>query len=93
MEIFSPTGIDLKGPNLVFKGPESVKTTLPAFKNGAFKRRFKLHATDNPEQSLPAQKFRLRSETGEILEGVTDAEGHSALFDSVDLNTYKMELL
>lgn len=93
VEIFSPTGIDLKGPNLVFKGPESVKTTLPAFKNGAFKRRFKLHATDNPEQSLPAQKFRLRSETGEILEGVTDAEGHSALFDSVDLNTYKMELL
>lgn len=93
VEIFSPTGIDLKGPNLAFKGPESVKTTVPAFKNGAFKLRFKLHAADNPEQGLPEQKFRLKSETGEILEGVTDAEGHSALFDSVDLNTYKMELL
>lgn len=93
VEIFSPTAIELKGPNLAFKGPESVKTTVPTFEKGEFKRRFKLHATDDPGQAIPNQKFRLQNDAGEIIEGVTDKDGHSSILDSLDLNTYRMELL
>ncbi|MBU9819112.1 type VI secretion system tip protein VgrG [Rahnella sp. BCC 1045] len=93
VEIFSPTAIDLKGPNLAFKGPESVKTTVPAFEKGTFKRRFQLHAQDDAEQTLPNQKFRLTSSTGNVIEGVTDAKGQSSLLDSDDIETFKMELI
>jgi type VI secretion system secreted protein VgrG len=93
VEIFSPTGIELKGPNLAVKGPESVKTTAPAFKNGTFKRRFRLLSPDDPDQFLPDQKFRLTSSTGKIIEGITDAQGHSSLLDGDDIETFKMELI
>lgn len=93
IEIFSPIGIELKAPNLAYKGPESVKTTAPAFDTGTFQRRFRLHMAGNPQQIMPNRKFRLKNETGEVLEGVTDAEGYSELLDAVDLTTYRMELL
>lgn len=93
VEIFSPTGIELKGPNLAVKGPESVKTTVPAFNKGTFKRRFQLHSQDDPDQILPEQKFRLTSSAGNIIEGVTDAQGYSSLLDGDDIETFKMELI
>ena len=93
VEIFSPTGIELKGPNLAFMGPESVKTTAPVFEKGTFKRRFKLHSSDDPDQPIANQKFRLTGSDGKITEGMTDAEGHSDLLDSDDIKTFKMEFL
>lgn len=91
--IFSPTGIELKGPSLKYDGPESAQVTVPPFNQGAFKLRYQLHAGDDPEQILANQKFRLTSSAGKVLEGVTDSNGHSALLDADDLDTYKMELL
>ncbi len=93
IDIFSPTAINLKAPNLAFKGPESVKTTVPAFDKGAFKRRFQLHSLDDPDQILPGKKFRLTNSAGQIIEGVTDAQGHSSFLDGTDLETFKMELI
>ncbi len=37
--IFSPTGIELKGPSLKYDGPESAQVTVPPFNPGAFKLR------------------------------------------------------
>ncbi len=91
--IFSPTGIELKGPSLKYDGPESAQATVPPFNQGAFKLRYQLHAGDDPEQILANKKFRLTSSAGKVLEGVTDSNGHSALLDADDLDTYKMELL
>ncbi|EQC2549486.1 type VI secretion system Vgr family protein [Enterobacter sichuanensis] len=91
--IFSPTGIELKGPSLKYDGPESAQVTVPPFNQGAFKLRYQLHAGDDPEQILANQKFRLTSSAGKVLEGVTDSNGHSALLDADDLDTCKMELL
>uniref|UniRef100_UPI00406BC366 type VI secretion system Vgr family protein n=1 Tax=Enterobacter sichuanensis TaxID=2071710 RepID=UPI00406BC366 len=91
--IFSPTGIELKGPSLKYDGPESAQVTVPPFNQGAFKLRYQLHAGDDPEQILANKKFRLTSSAGKVLEGVTDSNGHSALLDADDLDTYKMELL
>ncbi|MCU6426414.1 type VI secretion system tip protein VgrG [Enterobacter sichuanensis] len=91
--IISPTGIELKGPSLKYDGPESAQVTVPPFNQGAFKLRYQLHAGDDPEQILANQKFRLTSSAGKVLEGVTDSNGHSALLDADDLDTYKMELL
>lgn len=91
--IFSPTGIELKAPNLKYDGPESAQVQPPSFDKGAFKLRYKLHAGDDPEQILANKKFRLTSSTGQIVEGVTDSNGHSSLLDADDLDTYKMELL
>ncbi|MGU0056867.1 DUF2345 domain-containing protein [Enterobacter hormaechei] len=48
--IFSPTGIELKAPSLKYDGPESVSVPTPSFEKGAFKLRYKLHASDDPEQ-------------------------------------------
>lgn len=93
IDIFSPTAINLKAPSLAFKGPESVKTTVPTFDKGAFKRRFQLHSLDDPDQILAGQKFRLTSSAGQIIEGVTDAQGHSSVLDGNDLETFKMELI
>ena len=91
--IFSPTGIELKGPSLKYDGPESAQVTVPPFNQGAFKLRYQLHAGDDPEQILANKKFRLTGSAGKVLEGVTDSNGHSALLDADDLDTYKMELL
>ncbi|WP_367896775.1 type VI secretion system Vgr family protein [Enterobacter vonholyi] len=91
--IFSPTGIELKGPNLKYDGPESAQVTVPPFNKGAFKFRYQLHAGDDPEQILANKKFRLTSSAGNVVEGVTDSNGHSSLLDADDLDTYKMELL
>ncbi|MCK6803751.1 type VI secretion system Vgr family protein [Enterobacter cloacae] len=91
--IFSPTGIELKGPSLKYDGPESAQVTVPSFNKGAFKLRYQLHAGDDPEQILANKKFRLTSSAGKVLEGVTDSNGHSALLDADDLDTYKMELM
>lgn len=90
---FSPTGIDLKAPNFAYKGGESVATLIPAFDKSAFKRRFRLHAPDDPEQILSNRKFRLKNAAGEVLEGETDGDGHSSLLDATDLESYVMELL
>lgn len=91
--IFSPTGIELKAPNLKYDGPESAQVTVPPFNQGAFKLRYQLHAGDDPEQILANKKFRLTSSAGKVVEGVTDNNGHSSLLDADDLDTWKMELL
>ncbi|KLW05617.1 type VI secretion system Vgr family protein [Enterobacter hormaechei] len=91
--LFSPTGIELKAPNLKYDGPESAQVTVPPFNKGAFKLRYQLHAGDDPEQILANKKFRLTSSAGKEVEGVTDSNGHSSLLDADDLDTYKMELM
>ncbi|MEG5898049.1 type VI secretion system tip protein VgrG [Enterobacter bugandensis] len=91
--IFSPTGIELKGPSLKYDGPESAQVTVPPFNPGAFKLRYQLHAGDDPEQILANKKFRLTSSAGKVVEGITDSNGHSSLLDADDLDTYKMELM
>ncbi|MBU9834296.1 type VI secretion system tip protein VgrG [Rahnella sp. L72c] len=93
VEIFSPTGIELKGPNLAFMGPERVTTTAPVFEKGTFKRRFKLHSSDDPDQPVSHQKFRLTGTDGTVTEGMTDGEGHSSLLDADDIHMFKMEIL
>lgn len=93
VDIFSPTGVDIKAPNFAYKGAESVQTQIPAFNKGAFKRRYRLHAPDDPEQILTNRKFRLTSSAGDVIEGATDSEGCSPLLDATDLTTYTMELL
>ncbi|MCG0455551.1 type VI secretion system tip protein VgrG [Enterobacter cloacae complex sp. ECC445] len=91
--IFSPTGIELKGPSLKYDGPESAQVTVPPFNKGAYKLRYQLHAGDDPEQILANKKFRLTSSAGKVVEGITDSNGHSSLLDADDLDTYKMELM
>lgn len=91
--LFSPTGIELKAPNLKYDGPESAQVTVPPFNKGAFKLRYQLHAGDDPEQILANKKFRLTSSAGKVVEGVTDSNGHSSLLDADDLDIYKMELM
>lgn len=93
VEIFSPVKIELKAPVLRYMAGESMQVTPPLFEKDAFKRRYLLHAADDAEQILANQKFRLMSSSGEVIEGETDAEGHSPLLDAADLSTYKMELL
>lgn len=93
VEIFSPVGVDIKGPNLRYLGPESVQVQAPAFDKGTFTRRYQLHASDDPEQVLANRPFRLKSSTGEVLEGETDSNGCSPLLDSADLDSYKLEVL
>ena len=87
------SGSEFMGIAVALKGLESVKTTVPTFDKGAFKRRFQLHSLDDPDQILPGQKFRLTSSAGQITEGVTDAQGHSSVLDGTDLETFKMELI
>lgn len=93
VEIFSPTGVDIKAPNFAYKGAESVQTQRPAFNKGAFRHRYRLHAPDDPEQILTNRKFRLTSSAGDVTDGVTDSEGCSPLLDATDLTTWTMELL
>ncbi|ELE6493999.1 type VI secretion system tip protein VgrG [Enterobacter kobei] len=93
VEIFSPTGVDIKAPNFAYKGAESVQTQPPAFDKGAFAQRYQLHASDDPEQILANRAFRLKSSTGQIVEGVTDSNGCSPLLDAADLDSYKLEVL
>ena len=93
VEIFSPTGVDIKAPNFAYKGPESVQIQMPNFDKGAFKHRYRLHASDDPEQILTRQKFRVKSSAGDIVEGETDGEGCSPLLDATDLDTWTLELL
>ncbi|EML0459881.1 type VI secretion system tip protein VgrG [Klebsiella michiganensis] len=92
VEIFSPTGVDIKAPNFAYKGPESVQIQMPNFDKGAFKHRYRLHASDDPEQILTRQKFRVKSAAGDIIEGETDSEGCSPLLDATDLDTWTLEL-
>ncbi|HBM2921239.1 TPA: type VI secretion system tip protein VgrG [Klebsiella michiganensis] len=92
VEVFSPTGVDIKAPNFAYKGPESVQIQMPNFDKGAFKHRYRLHASDDPEQILTRQKFRVKSAAGDIIEGETDSEGCSPLLDATDLDTWTLEL-
>ncbi|WP_223274246.1 DUF2345 domain-containing protein, partial [Klebsiella pneumoniae] len=48
VEIFSPVGVDIKGPNLRYLGPEIAQVQAPAFDKGTFTRRYQLHASDDP---------------------------------------------
>ena len=92
VEVFSPTGVDIKAPNFAYKGPESVQIQMPNFDKGAFKHRYRLHASDDPEQILTRQKFRVKSAAGDIIEGETDSEGCSPLLDATDLDIWTLEL-
>lgn len=91
--LFSPVAVDIKSTHLSYQDAESLKTHMPSFDKGTFKRRFLLHASDDPEQILTNRKFRLKSSAGEVLEGETDSDGCSSLLDSTDLETYKLELI
>lgn len=93
VEIFSPTGVEIKAPNFAYKGAESVQMQSPSFNKGTFTRRYRLHATDDPEQILANRSFRLRSSSGEVLEGMTDSTGCSPLLDAADLDSYTLEVL
>lgn len=66
---------------------------MPSFDKGTFKRRFRLHASDDPEQILTNRKFRLKNSAGDVLEGETDGDGCSALLDATDLETYRLEII
>ncbi|MBZ7451548.1 type VI secretion system tip protein VgrG [Klebsiella michiganensis] len=92
VEVFSPTGVDIKAPNFAYKGPESVQIQMPNFDKGGFKHRYRLHASDDPEQILTRQKFRVKSAAGDIIEGETDSEGCSPLLDATDLDIWTLEL-
>lgn len=91
--LFSPTGIELKAPNLKYDGPESAQVQVPSFNKGTFKRSYRLSSPDDPEQTIANRKFRLTSSAGDVIEGVTDSYGNTPLLDAADLDTYKMELL
>lgn len=91
--IFSPTGIELKAPNLKYDGAESAQVQSPSFNKGAFKQRYQLHASDDADQVLANRKFKLSSSSGQVVEGVTDSNGYSPLLDADDLDTYKLELM
>ncbi|MFG6654277.1 type VI secretion system Vgr family protein [Scandinavium sp. M-37] len=91
--IFSPTGIELKGPSLKYDGPESAQVQTPSFNKGAFKQRYQLHSPDDDQQILANKKFRMTSSSGQVTEGVTDSDGYTPLIDADDLDTLKMELM
>ena len=93
IDVFSPVAVDIKSAVFAYKGAESVNTQMPSFDKGTFKRRFRLHAGDDPEQILSNRKFRLKSSAGDVLEGETDSDGCSSLLDSTDLETHKLELI
>jgi type VI secretion system secreted protein VgrG len=91
--IFSPTGIELKAPNLKYDGPERAQVQTPSFKKGVFKQRYQLHSPDDDQQILANKKFRMTSSSGQVTEGVTDSNGYTPLIDADDLDTLKMELM
>ncbi|MFP2238012.1 type VI secretion system Vgr family protein [Pseudescherichia vulneris] len=91
--IFSPTGIELKGPSLKYDGPESAQVQTPSFNKGVFKQRYQLHSPDDDQQILANKKFRMTSSSGQVTEGVTDSDGYTPLIDADDLDTLKMELM
>lgn len=93
VEIFSPVKIELKAPVLRYMTGESVKVTPPLFEKGAFKLRYRLRSSADPEQVLAHRKFRLTSSAGDVIEGETDEQGCSAMLDAADLHSYKLELL
>lgn len=93
IEIFSPVAVDIKSTSFSYQDAESLKTQMPSFDKGTFKRRFRLHASDDPEQILTNRKFRLKNSAGDVLEGETDGDGCSALLDATDLETYRLEII
>ncbi|WP_152081008.1 type VI secretion system Vgr family protein [Enterobacter oligotrophicus] len=90
VEIFSPTGVEIKAPGFKYDGPESVQVQAPAFKEGTFQKRYQLQTDGQP---IANQKFKLTSSSGQVTEGMTDSNGNSPLLDATDLDTYIMELV
>lgn len=92
LEVIAPAGIHFKTPSVLYLPKASLGAVKPSFKEGELVRRFRLHAPDDPGHILPQQRFRLHKR-GEVLEGITDENGESPLFNSSELDTWTLELL
>ncbi len=93
IKIFSPSRIHLKGVELDWSGPESLRDKSPVFKEDQFHRRIKLHAEGNPEEVIKNKKFRLTKSNGDVIEGVTDSEGLTPLIPLTEMDDMQMEIL
>ncbi|ECA1950232.1 type VI secretion system tip protein VgrG [Salmonella enterica subsp. enterica serovar Virchow] len=93
IEELGPTRIVQKTPNLIYQDGDSVSQAMPAFKDGEFALKYRLHADDDPEHIFKNQKFRIRRQDGSTTEGITDANGESPLLTMHELETATVELL
>ncbi|MBB1199421.1 type VI secretion system tip protein VgrG [Enterobacteriaceae bacterium 89] len=93
IKIFSPGKIQLKGVDMEWTGPESVKDKIPVFKEDQFHRRIKLRGPGSADDGLPNTKFKLTKSSGEVIEGVTDDKGLTPLLDLTEMDDMKMEIL
>ncbi|WP_226569650.1 type VI secretion system Vgr family protein [Mangrovibacter yixingensis] len=79
VEIFSPVSIDQKSPTLAWHPGDTTKLVAPAFNPGALGRKVQLCCDGEPGQVLVNQAFRIKRADGSVVEGKTDANGHSPL--------------
>ncbi|WP_312984706.1 type VI secretion system tip protein VgrG [Atlantibacter sp.] len=93
IKIFSPSRVHIKGVELDWSGPESARDKTPVFKEDQFHRRIKLHAEGNRHEVFKNTKFRLTKSSGEVIEGVTDAEGLTPLIALNEMDDIQMEVL
>ncbi|MEL4015480.1 type VI secretion system Vgr family protein [Dryocola clanedunensis] len=92
IEFIAPHYIRFKAPAVDYMAKASLDHLKPTFAEGELAQQFRLHAPDDPDHILKGQRFRLHKK-GEVIEGITDANGESPLLNTSELDTWSLELV
>lgn len=92
VEIFSPVSIDQKSPTLAWHQGDTARLVAPVFGQGELGRKVQLCCAEEPGQVLANQAFRITKADGTVVEGKTDASGHSPLLSLTETEACTVSL-
>lgn len=93
IDIACPGTLRINAGQKSFVGAEQANTDLgPLPKGGAFQRQFVLRSMGNG-QPIPGQKYRITMADGRVIEGISDAQGATALSQAEALHATRVDVL
>ncbi|MDO6409066.1 type VI secretion system Vgr family protein [Pantoea phytobeneficialis] len=93
VEIFSPKYIEQKSPTLSYQQGEMAKIVDPVFADNPLARRVRLFREGDRKHPLLNQAFQVTTSDGSVVEGATDANGHSPLLDLTETEQLEITLI
>ncbi|SQI43800.1 Uncharacterized protein conserved in bacteria [Leminorella richardii] len=92
VEIGAPGELLIKTAGVTKQGPSSQEAAMKSFEPNTFKERFVI-TNQSTGETLPNQKYRVTTSSGNVIEGVTGEDGLTELMEFSSIERIKIELL
>ena len=91
IDVVMPGAFTVKAAKVDFQGPGSAQAALPSFNVGQTLRHFVVTRLDG-ERPVPNQPYKITLNSGEVIQGVTDAQGATQLLQKDAMHIAQLEL-